>query len=234
MMNIKIISLETIDSTNEYLKRENHKPITVVTANHQSGGKGRRGRKWISPPGKGLYISFLFEKPKNFQNVQIVSLSTAVAVTKTLNTLKKGFKIKWPNDILFNGKKVCGILPELSGKRIIVGIGVNLSHSREELKETEYPATSLKIEGICFDRKTLTISLVESVINYFDKTAKGKFKIEEFESLSIVKPGSRITVKKQNEIEKVNALGIDREGYMIVEKDGKIERLFSAEVSVRF
>ncbi|WP_022846972.1 MULTISPECIES: biotin--[acetyl-CoA-carboxylase] ligase [unclassified Desulfurobacterium] len=233
-MNIKIISLETIDSTNEYLKRESHKPITVVTANHQTGGKGRRGRKWISPPGKGLYVSFLFEKPKNFSNVQIVSLSTAVAVAKTLNTLKKGFRIKWPNDILFNGKKVCGILPELSGNRIIVGIGVNLLHSREELKETEYPATSLKLEEVDFDRETLTLSLVESVVNYFDKTVKGTFETKEFESLSIVKPGSRIIVKKQDGIEKVTALGIDREGCLIVEKDGKVERLFSAEISVRF
>ncbi|OMH41428.1 biotin--[acetyl-CoA-carboxylase] ligase [Desulfurobacterium indicum] len=231
---MKIISLETVDSTNEYLKRGNRKPITVVTANHQTGGKGRRGKKWISPPGKGLYVSFLFEKPKNFLNVQTVSLSTAVAVAKTLNTLKKGFEIKWPNDILFNGKKVCGILPELSGNRIVVGIGVNLYHSREELKETDYPATSLKIEKIHFDRETLTISLVKNVINYFDKTAKGTFEIKEFESLSIIKPGNRITVKKQNGIEKVTVLGIDREGYLIVEKDGKVERLFSAEISIRF
>ncbi|WP_457569997.1 biotin--[acetyl-CoA-carboxylase] ligase [Desulfurobacterium sp.] len=232
-MNIKIISLETVDSTNEYLKRENHKPITVVTANHQTGGKGRRGKRWISPPGKGLYISFLFKKPELLSNIQIISLSTAVAVAKTLNVLKEGFTIKWPNDILFDGKKLCGILPELSGNRLIVGIGINLFHSKEELKGTEYPATSLKISGIKFEKDKLTLNLIESVINYFERTVNGEFEIEEFEKLSVIKPGSRITVKRNSGLETVTALGIDREGYLIVEKDGKVERLFSAEISVR-
>ncbi|WP_457568177.1 biotin--[acetyl-CoA-carboxylase] ligase [Desulfurobacterium sp.] len=232
-MNIKIISLKTIDSTNEYLKREKHKPITVVTADHQTGGRGRRGRKWISPPGKGLYISFLFGKPATFSGVQIVSLSTAVAVAKTLNELKEGFKIKWPNDVLFKGKKISGILPELSGDRIIIGIGINLLHSEEELSHASYPATSLAVEKIPFSREKLTLKLVENVIKYFESTINGTFKIEEFEFLSAIKPGDRITVKREHTAQKATVLGFDREGYLIVERESKIERLFSAEISIR-
>ncbi|SNR59795.1 biotin--[acetyl-CoA-carboxylase] ligase [Desulfurobacterium atlanticum] len=233
-MNIKIINLETVDSTNEFLKRENFSPVTVVTAKNQTNGKGRRGKKWISPKNRGLYISFLFRKPDNFENLQLLSLSTAVGVAKVLNRLRSGFTIKWPNDILINGRKICGILPEATRDKIIIGIGINLYHTAEELAGADIPATSLSIEKIKADRKVITEMVTDNVISYYQKTVSGEFNIAEFENLSLIQKGDEITIKTEKEKFTAKVLGFDREGFLIAEKDGEIKRLFAGEVSVRF
>lgn len=231
---MKLIFLEKVDSTNEYLKRVDFCHGLCVVAKKQTGGKGRRGKKWISEEEKGLYVSFMFS-PINPKIASLSSLAFGVAVINTLKGLDDRFYLKWPNDIYINGKKVSGILPELLSDRLIAGIGINLSYSEEELLSLDVPATSLLVEGISFDRQKLLEKLIFEVNRYYNKLSKGMFDVKEFEK-SCPLIGKRVTVIEGNRRYTGRALGIDMDGCLVVESemDGKIKRLFSADVSVRF
>jgi len=123
-----IIYLKTVDSTNTYLKqRANGLPDrTVVIAKSQTAGKGTRERSFISPEG-GLYMSVLLKNVKPDLLTVCAGVSVADAIAEL--GVDKNPKIKWVNDVLINGKKVCGILTESSGGNYIVGIGINIRHS---------------------------------------------------------------------------------------------------------
>ncbi len=135
---------ETIDSTNKWAKanlgkfRPQH--LTVVAAAAQSAGYGRQGRTWVSPPGKNLYLSFCFRHPGRVDSLTEV---VAVGVAQALEDLDLKPRLKWPNDVLLSGKKVCGILCEATSGWAIVGIGLNVNMTAEELQQIDKPATSL-------------------------------------------------------------------------------------------
>ena len=139
-MKVKHIHFPTIDSTNQWVKENlselDKKDLTIVTADHQSKGRGRFNRPWLSPKGQNLYASFHLYGEYN-------PLSMAIAITEVLED--NGFKplIKWPNDILIDNKKVAGILTEKVGKHIIIGIGLNVNMNRDLLEQIDKPATSL-------------------------------------------------------------------------------------------
>ncbi len=228
---MELLLLEEVDSTNEYLKRVEFRDGFGVTARLQTGGKGRRGRSWLSLKDKGIYLSVMFS-PLSSQIVSLSSLAFGVAVCNTLRELDARFYLKWPNDIYINGKKVSGILPENLSDRLIVGIGVNLTYTEEELRGFNPPATSLFLEGISFRRGQLIEKLWKNVNNYYARLKRGEFSVKEFEELCPM-IGKRITVIQNGETFSAIALGVDREGALIVEREGKIYRLLSAEVSVR-
>ncbi len=147
MIGEEIEVLYEIDSTNEFLKR-NYKSFhdgAIVVAIKQTAGKGRMGRSWYSPEG-GLWYSVLF-KPKIHINLHMYTKIFSIAIVEVLRKLKIKAYIKWPNDIYYNGKKLCGILSEAVSVNdrvvaIIVGIGLNVNNDiPEELKNV---AVSIK------------------------------------------------------------------------------------------
>jgi BirA family biotin operon repressor/biotin-[acetyl-CoA-carboxylase] ligase len=229
---MELVELEEVDSTNEYLKRIDFRDGFCVIARKQTGGKGRRGKSWLSLKDRGLYISFMYS-PLPPSIVSLSSLAFGVAVLNTLKSFKEGFYLKWPNDIYINGKKIAGILPELLKDRLIIGIGINLTYSEKDLSEFPVPATSLKLENISFDRDQLIKNLIAGVKSYYNKLSTGQFDVKEFEQ-SCPLIGKEITVHNQEGSFKAKALGIDRSGYLIIEDgEGNIKRLFSGDVSVR-
>jgi BirA family biotin operon repressor/biotin-[acetyl-CoA-carboxylase] ligase len=229
---MKLVFLEEVDSTNEYLKRVPFKENLFVVARRQTGGKGRRGKSWLSLPDKGLYLSGMF-KPLYPKKSSLAGLAFGVAVLKALSAFGEGFYLKWPNDVYVNGKKVAGILPENLSDRLIVGVGVNVFYTEKELKSVSHPATSLLLEGIRCDIGELAQKVSQNLILYYEKLREGTFDVKEFESFCPM-IGREVTVLENGFCYTGKALGIDREGYLLLEKDGKIKRLFSAEVSVRF
>ena len=229
---MELIVLEEVDSTNEYLKRVPFRKNLFVLARKQTGGKGRRGRSWLSLPDKGLYLSGMFE-PLPLQKSLLASLAFGVAVLKALLRLNNGFYLKWPNDVYINGKKISGILSESLSDRLIVGVGVNISYTREELECLSHPATSLLAEGIPCEKEELVDRIVRNLIEYYRRLVEGTFDLAEFETFCPM-IGKEVTVLENGCCYRGVALGIDRDGCLIVEKDGKIKRLISAEVSVRF
>ena len=147
----KILFFEEVDSTNNKAKQIalEEKEGAVVISEMQTSGRGRRGREWQSPKG-GIYISFILKPNISPERAPQLTLVSSLALVETLNSMngKLNAKIKWPNDVLISGKKISGILTELSADMekinyIVVGVGVNINTDINNLPET---ATSLKLE----------------------------------------------------------------------------------------
>lgn len=150
----RLLAYETIGSTNDELKRQAREGAgegLVIIAERQTAGRGRRGRAWVSPPGN-LYSSILIRPDCRASTAAQLGFVAALGLAGAIGELAPhiDLRCKWPNDLLANGKKVCGILLETEmvvGDRpdfVILGVGVNLASSP---RETPYPATSLGEEG---------------------------------------------------------------------------------------
>ena len=148
---------------------ENLSEGAVVIADHQTRGRGRQGRSWHSEPATGLYLSTLLKPNLPPEKLACLTLMAGVATVSAIHQQTSApAKLKWPNDILLNGKKLAGILCECIAKSgntpaVIVGIGINLNHTSfpESIKDT---ATSLKLEtGKNVDRADLILSLLQNL-----------------------------------------------------------------------
>src|SRR6266852_4394547 len=152
-----IYSFEEVSSTNDIafeLGRNGACEGTIVIADSQSGGRGRLGRRWISPPGVNLYTSVIFRSRIAAKDAPVLTLISAISVAEAVRAEgAEGTTIKWPNDLIINVKKVAGILTEMepTGDEvdfIVVGIGVNLNMTgemmKQEMGEVAYIATSLR------------------------------------------------------------------------------------------
>ena len=194
-MYIKIIKLDTVDSTNNYASRialSGAKEITVVRARSQSSGKGRMGKSWMSASDCGIYASFLLKPKNSLEEIYYLPLISALAVARLLKNIldlthkghkknseenKSEVKIKLPNDIIINGKKVAGILVEAktTGKSLnfaIVGIGINVNSQKQELPDM---ATSLLLETKQrYDTEEIFTKLIKEMISMYADFKKGK------------------------------------------------------------
>ncbi|WP_058486500.1 biotin--[acetyl-CoA-carboxylase] ligase [Defluviitalea phaphyphila] len=234
-----------IDSTNKEAKKmavNGAKEGTIIISEEQTLGKGRLGRGWISPPRLGIWMSIILRplvSPLDASKITILGgLSVCKAIEKVTGL---DVKIKWPNDIVINKKKVCGILTEMSAEMekidyIILGIGVNVNNENfpEDLKDK---ASSLKIEG---NKKYNRKEIVQEIIMQFEKYYEifirdknlNKF-LEEYKDYCLtLNKDVKINSNKESFVGK--AIDISEEGELIVQKeDGEIITVFSGEVSVR-
>lgn len=148
----KKIHYDTLPSTNKYLKENytHYNDHTVISCTNQTNGKGRINRDWTMKPGDSLAFSILLKPDLEINNIGLISLITSVAVFQVVNSFVSNAVIKWPNDVLINGKKVCGILIETTVtnkiEALIIGIGININNDNfpDEIKSK---ATSLKLES---------------------------------------------------------------------------------------
>ncbi len=162
----RILRFPALESTNDTaltLARKGAEDGTVVTAQAQTKGRGRHGRRWHSPKGMGLYFSVLLRPPIIPEEIHRITIISAVAVAGAI-VRYTGFpaRIKWPNDIWINDRKVCGILTESESSRyyvkhMVIGIGINVNHTPDDLPEEAAPlSTSLRIvSGREWDREIL-------------------------------------------------------------------------------
>ena len=245
MENKKIIYYKQIDSTNTELARLAMKGAehgTVVVAESQSAGKGRRGRQWESPAGENIYMSILLRPDCAPDLAPMLTLVMAYSVGEALKAL--GFlevQIKWPNDLVLSSKKICGILTEMQLKDseidyVVVGVGINVNTSRfpEELQDT---ATSLYLEsGTILDRE----KLVESIAKYFDKSYRKFLETQDLSFLKeayndmLVNVGREVRVLEPGNEYTAYARGINASGELLVRTAGGEEkRIYAGEVSVR-
>ena len=233
----KIIPFQSIDSTNSYLK-ENFKSLAegdVCFSLHQTGGKGRRGRVW-QDEGKDLLFSILFLEGLNEKLALALPLLSGAAVAQTLVGLGFDPKIKWPNDVLLNDKKCCGILvegvSETSIDAIISGIGINLNEDSFP-EDIAYKATSLHIQsGLTYDpEEVLSLFLKEFDELYEDYKRGGKRYLmlirERFYLL-----GKEVYLNYHNENLSGTVEGIDDEGSLLLNDGKRVHHLISGEVSL--
>lgn len=171
----RLLVLETVDSTNDYLKRKASELAegTVVIANEQTGGKGRLGRKFFSPPSMGIYMSMLLKPECAPLEAATLTANVAVAVCKAIEKASPfSPDIKWINDLILRGKKICGILCESSITDhkldyVIVGIGLNVITRPED-----FPPELLKTAGSLYSQTGEIIErgkLIMAIIEELDK-----------------------------------------------------------------
>ena len=241
----KLVYKETTDSTNADIRRmaeEGAKQGLLVVADGQTNGKGRRGRAWESKKGTNLYFSVLLKPEFAPDKASMITLVAAYSVAKAIvKNTGLDAKIKWPNDIVVNGKKVCGILTEMNLERdyihhIVVGIGINTNEEEfsEEIKEM---ATSLKREsGRLISRATLLcdiLSQFEMDYKAFVQASNLQPFVEEYNKILVNKGALVKVLDPKGEFTGI-AGGIDEEGMLLVFKEnGQIERVYAGEVSVR-
>lgn len=230
-----------VDSTNDvakYLAEEGAEEGTIVIAEIQNRGKGRRGKTWISPPG-GVWMSIILRPDIPPFNAPQLTLVTGVAVAETLQkecNLDVG--IKWPNDILIGNKKVCGILTEVNASiekvnYVVVGIGIDMNVDVPLLPpDLQKGATSLKnelnteINGAILVQKFLLE--FETIYNEF-KAGKFPEILKEWRSLSKT-IGNNVEVRTRGKTIRGEAVGINKEGILILElEDGSLRKIISGE-----
>ncbi|MFK2824191.1 biotin--[acetyl-CoA-carboxylase] ligase [Bacillus sp. B190/17] len=239
----KIVSLETTDSTQKEahrLAQEAFKEGTVVIAEEQTAGRGRMAREWYSPKYTGIWMSIILKPSLPPYKAPQFTLITAVAIIEAImETTGLHPEIKWPNDILLNGKKVTGILTELQADAdqihsIIIGIGMNANQKEfpDELKEI---ATSLAIEkGEVVSRSQLVQVILKNLEMYYDVYMKEGFtnikKRWEKYALSI---GKQITARTVTGAIRGKALGITEEGVLkLLDEEGTIHDIYSADIEI--
>ena len=191
------------------------KPGDVITANFQRAGRGRMSRTFEAPKNSALLFSFYIKPQRKKDDWGWIALLAGVSVAQSLS--KYGATVKWPNDILINDRKVSGLIAEISGDGVVVGIGINVGMTSQELPVPT--ATSLAIEGaVDLDRNHLLPDLLTQFEANFTRWDQGDDSIVElYKSLSSTL-GSRVQIHYPNDlIEKGVAVGISPRGELILD-----------------
>lgn len=241
----RIVYFDATDSTNAQAKRlaEAHAPHgTLVVSDRQDGGKGRRGRSWASPSGVGIWMSLILRPKIDPSLASMLTLVAALAVRKgILEETGLSPLIKWPNDLVLNGKKICGILTEMSTELmeiqyVITGIGINVNQKEfpPEIRDT---ATSLSLEA---ERSFRRSSLIAAILKAFEKDYAAFLKtgdlsllLEEYNAC-LVNRGKEVCILDPSGEYRAVAEGIDENGSLLVTlPDGTRREIISGEVSVR-
>ena len=235
---------DSIDSTNtkaKELAEEGHPAGTLVVADQQVSGKGRRGRAWESPHGTGIFMTLLLKPDINPNNASMLTLVAAMATAGAISRVTgENAQIKWPNDIVIDGKKICGILTEMSAQfdyinHIVIGIGINV-HNEEFPEEIRETAGSLLLScGKRFHRA----DLIEAFLEEFEKYYAVYLETEDMEglykeyNLMLVNMGRQVKVLDPKEPFEGKAMGITKKGELIVDTWESRKLVSSGEVSVR-
>ena len=236
---------EQTTSTNdviEKLARDGVKEGAVVFAESQTGGRGRLGRKWISPERKGLWFSILLRPDLRPQETTQLTVASATALRRAIQSVT-GLKpeIKWPNDILVGEKKVAGILTELSAeldrvKHVILGIGVNVNQDAAEFPpELRRLATSLKIEsGRTIERPELAAAVLRELDLDYARICAGKFAVvaDEWQA-QCATIGNDVTIQIGGRRIRGRAESLDDDGALLVRTEhGRLERITGGDVTL--
>lgn len=217
----------TIDSTNEAARLWARNGVghgASVSADAQSEGRGRRGRSWVSPPGRGVYLSLVWRPdsegaPGRFTILAALAMANAVAQISG-----KQAHFKWPNDVLLNGRKIGGVLCEAEWKDgrlewVVVGIGLNVRHEASDLPERPiFPATSLLLEtGTLFEVEAVTQACLHALKVLWERYARGEWDVlkDEFEA-RCTGIGELVEVTMEAEQFFGIARGIDADGNLLV------------------
>lgn len=214
----------------------------LFVANRQNAGKGRKGHSWNSDKGTTISMTYLLKPSVDISCVSAITIVSAVAIARAFDRVK-GLKpqIKWPNDVLSNGKKLVGILTEMSSEGldinyVVVGIGINVYNSQfpEDIADK---ATSIFIEnGEGYDRSRLIAEIsneFEVLYNEFVKNKNLEFIVDEYNSYLVSKDRQVYVIEGDKRTE-YTALGLSPDGGLLVkDEQGATHNIISGEVSVR-
>ena len=240
-----VVYYDEIDSTNNRAKEAGDNGAahgTLFVADMQVAGKGRRGRVWKSPSGSSIYMTILLYPEISPLKAPQLTLVMAIAVAEGIKEVTGlDTKIKWPNDIVVNGRKICGILTEMSTEidyinHVVIGAGINVNQDDfpEDIRKT---ASSLKME---LGKQVKRSELIAAIMKSFEKDYEIFVKTEDLSGLQELYNSMLVNLDRDvkvlepgNEYE-AHALGINKTGELIVRTaEGEEKEIYAGEVSVR-
>lgn len=243
---LRIEVVKTISSTNEAVKTlasNGEAEGKVILAEEQTGGRGRKGREFFSPPGTGIYMSILLRPKLSAAESALLTTSAAVAVALSLESISgKDTQIKWVNDVFMDGKKVCGILTEASMSLengwldyAVLGIGINVALPSDGFPNdlTEI-ATSVFSESNDYGdlRNRLVAEVLNNFMGFYEHLTDRLF-LSEYRK-RIISLGKPVTVIKDNKQRKATAIDINDDCHLKVRYENGVEEyLSSGEVSIK-
>jgi BirA family biotin operon repressor/biotin-[acetyl-CoA-carboxylase] ligase len=240
--NLRIRTCHVTDSTNtQLIQSAQYRSIEdeLLLAEFQFGGRGRRGRSWLSPYGRNLSLSLGMATARDMSQLGGLSIVVGVAIASQLQQLGvQGVQLKWPNDVLVNDEKICGILVELLQRggqvEYVVGVGMNVTLTDAEIIQIEQPVTDLRRHGIELTRTELVIRVVKSVqrhLLHFERNSFAPFiqafnELHKFHNLTcrLVQPQGDIVGK---------AVGIGESGELLLDTANGVQAFHGGEVSLR-
>jgi len=238
---LKIYAYDLVTSTNDlahFLAHNNEPEGSVIFAKGQTQGKGRLGKSWVSPYGKGLYFSFILRPDMPVDQASRVTLTMALAVATALTGMHVAdVTIKWPNDILIGEKKVCGILTELSLLEdridyIVAGVGLNVNMAKGDLPKD---AISLKeANGREFDIADLSHIIIKQIDHFYALLLRHRFwdiiqKVKEYSGIIL---GGRVKVSWEDREVEGYAVDFGENGSLIIRRDnGFLEKISSGHLT---
>ena len=236
----------TTDSTNRIAKELANGGAadgTIVIAEEQTGGKGRLGRSFFSPKYKSILMSIILKPNFLPHEAPKCTLMTAVAVANAMIRFNLQPAIKWPNDLLYDGRKIVGILTEISAEMsrinyIVIGIGINVNINREEFPEDirDIAASLAEVKGESVSRIDFLKALLEEFDKlYIEATQNGFDEILNQWRKYNITLGKKIRVIPAGSDEEFSAIAedIDSEGALIVKTDRGLEKVYAGDVSIR-
>lgn len=231
---------ESLGSTNDYLKALREAPeYTVIVADRQTAGRGRRDRSWVSTHGQGLYVSLLLKPVASASALSLISLFSGLAVAETLVAHDvPEVDIKWPNDVLIGTRKVAGILCEgasagATNNRVVVGIGLNLNHETfpDEIAQS---ATSLFLAtGLKHEAHAVLDSLLIRLKDWYEvwSAGGGEKIILRWQESSSFAFGAHLTINTDDEEVTGVTAGLSLTGGLNLRTDSGLRTMLSGEVS---
>lgn len=240
----ELVHYQETDSTNIRAKNLGIEGIhgTLIVADSQTAGRGRRGRTWESPERQNIYMTLYLRPEFSISKAPMLTILMAYSVAKALrDRFEVIAQIKWPNDLVLNKKKICGILTEMSVKQnvidyVVIGVGINVGNQKfpDELKRS---ATSLLIET---GQQLPKEKIIAEVLNVFEKEYEMFCEADDLSWMRgeynqmLVNCGKEVVVLSEKGEYHAQALGINAKGELQIEKeDGARENIFAGEVSVR-
>jgi BirA family biotin operon repressor/biotin-[acetyl-CoA-carboxylase] ligase len=234
--------LSVIDSTNQYLleRLDSLQPGDACIAEYQQAGRGRRGRQWFSPFGANLYLSMYWRLEQGPAAAIGLSLVIGIVMAEVLRDLgAKDVRVKWPNDLYLNDRKLAGILVELTGKtgdaaQIVIGAGINLAMRNVATDVINQGWINLQEAGINIDRNALAITLIHELraaLILFEQESLTPF-LTRWERLDNYANRQVKLIIGEREIFGISR-GINEQGALLLEQDGVVKPWVGGEISLR-
>jgi BirA family biotin operon repressor/biotin-[acetyl-CoA-carboxylase] ligase len=236
--------LQFVSSTNDVVAKnlaQQHQSGIICITEMQGAGRGRRGREWLSPPAGNFYGSVGWIFNDGFSVIEGLSLAVGVAIIKAMESVgASDLELKWPNDVLHQGKKIAGILIEMTGEvggacQVVVGVGVNLQLPEVIKQQITQPVTDLySICGHAVNRQIITAEIISEIIillSGYDKTGFSKWQ-NEWLSYDAFKNKPILIIGMQEPLHGI-ARGVDEHGNLLLETEGEMMKVYGGEVSLR-
>lgn len=234
----------TIASTNEMAMKASQQGDChgrLFVAEQQTEGRGRRGRSWVSPFARNLYFSLVWRFEQGAAALEGLSLLIGLSLVKALEVLSvDGVELKWPNDLLYQGKKLAGILIELNGEasgqcQVIIGVGMNVNMPKEQAEDIDQPWTDLKtIAGTDVSRNRLLAEVINQLVvrlEEFERTGFAAW-VDEWQSYHAMQ-NKEIALQVGEKVVEGICNGIDTSGALLLQTPSGVQAFHGGEVSVQ-